>query len=211
MSTFPNTPRLQRGAIVAVNPTGPPKVVLFQYNPDTLTRTLNARTVGNEGDKGDVLRLKGPPEETIKLDIEIDATDQLEQGHPLATSLGIYPALAALETLLYPESQRMIANEARLNQGELEIIPPVAPLTLLVWGPQRVLPVRMSSLSITEEAFDAELNPIRAKISLDLRVLSYQELGLKSVGGGLAMAHHIAKERWAKAGPAATLPFALKL
>jgi hypothetical protein len=211
MTTFPNTPRLQRGAIVAVSLTGPPKVVVFQYNPDTLTRTLNARMVGNEGDKGDVLRLKGPPEESIKLDVEIDATDLLEMGLPLVTSLGIYPALAALETLLYPESRRMIANEQLLNQGELEIIPPAAPLTLLVWGKQRVLPVRLTTLSITEEAFDAELNPIRAKVSLDLRVLSYQELGLKSVGGGLYLAYQVAKERMAKMGPAATLPFALNL
>jgi hypothetical protein len=211
MTTFPNTPRLQRGAIVAVNPTGPPRVVVFQYNPDTLTRTLTARTVGNEGDKGDVLRLKGPPEETIKLDVEIDVADLLEQGNTIKPKVDIHQELAALELLLYPESGRIIDNEQRLSRGELEIIPPAAPLTLLVWGKQRVLPVRLSSLSITEEAFNADLNPVRAKISLDLRVLSYQELGLKSVGGSLFMDHHIAKEKLAKYGSLANLSFAIEL
>lgn len=211
MTTFPNTPRLQRGAIVAVSLTGPPKVVVFQYNPDTLTRTLTARTAGNEGDKGEMLRLKGPPEESIKLDVEIDATDQLERGSPLAASMGIYPALAALETLLYPESSRILSNEIMLRFGMLEIIPPEAPLTLFVWGVKRVLPVRISDLSITEEAFDPALNPIRAKVSLGLRVLSYHDFGLASVGGALFMSHQIMKEVMAKLAVVADLPAGIHL
>ncbi len=212
MTTFPNSPRLLKGALVSLTPTGSPgRVIVFQYNPDTLTRTLTARTMGGEANQGESLRFKGPPEETIKLDIEIDATDQLEQAAPQAASLGIFPALAALETLLYPDSAGIIANDRLLSAGNKEIIPPEAPLTLFVWGPQRVLPVKIGSLGITEEAFDPGLNPIRAKVSLDLRVLSYQELDLNSLGGAVFMAHQAAKEALARAAGSAALPIELNL
>ena len=212
MTTFPNSPRLLKGAIVALTPTGSPgRTIVFQYNPDTLTRTLTARMMGGEADKGEPLRFKGPPEESIKLDVEIDASDQLEQGLSPAVSMGLYPALAALEALLYPDSAQIIANDKLLSAGNKEIIPPEAPLTLFVWGPQRVLPVKIGSLSITEEAFDPALNPIRAKVSLDLKVLSYQELGLSSAGGSIYMAYQIAKEALAQAGAGASLPFKLNL
>lgn len=198
MTTFPNSPRLQKGAIVGVDPANPlASIIVFQYNPDTITRSLTAQTTGGDADKGEAMRLKGPPQESIKLDVEVDAADQLEQGRSLATQLGIYPALAALEMLLYPKSATVIANEAMLRMGMLEIVPPEAPLTLFIWGPKRVLPVRLSSFSITEEAFDPNLNPIRAKVSLDMRVLNYHDLGLASVGGGMFMAHQIAKETMA--------------
>ena len=198
MTTFPNSPRLQKGAIIGLDPANPQaSVIVFQYNPDTLTRTLTAQTSGRDADQGEVLRLKGPPQETIKLDVEIDATDQLEQAKEPATTMGIYPILASLEMLLYPKSRLVIANEVLMNMGMIEIIPPEAPLTLFAWGAKRVLPVRLTSFTITEEAFDPSLNPIRARVSLDMRVLNYQDLGLASVGGALFMAHQIAKETMA--------------
>ena len=140
------------------------------------------------------MRLKGPPQETIKLDIEIDAADQLEQAKATTTSMGIYPTLAALEMLLYPKSALVIANEVLLLAGIIEIIPPEAPLTLFIWGPKRILPVRLTDLSITEEAFDPNLNPLRAKVGLGMRVLNYQDLGLLSVGGAIFMANQVIKE-----------------
>jgi hypothetical protein len=167
---------------------------VFQYNPDTLTRTLSAQTAGEGGDRGEVLRLKGPPQETIRLEVEIDATDQLETGGGLAGDLGIYPTLSALEMLLYPKSALVIANEVLAAVGVIEVIPPEAPLTLFIWGPKRVVPVRLTDFSITEEAFDTKLNPIRARVALGLRVLSYSDLGLPSVGGALFMAHQVVKE-----------------
>lgn len=192
---FSNSPHLQKGAIIGLDPVNPlASVVVFQYNPDTMTRTLTAQTTGGEGDRGEALRIKGPPQEAIKLDVEIDAADQLEQGSALAANLGVYPALAALEMLLYPKSALVIANEVLLNLGVIEIIPPEAPLTIFVWGVKRILPVRVTELSITEEAYDPSLNPIRAKVSLGLRVLTYHDLGLLSAGGTLFMAHQIAKE-----------------
>jgi hypothetical protein len=198
MTTFPGSPRLQKGAIVGLDPLNPlASIIVFQYNPDTLTRTLTAQTAGDEGDKGEAMRLKGPPQETIKVDVEIDATDQLEQAKFPATTMGIYPALASLEMLLYPKSTLMVANEVLKQMGIIEVISPEAPLILFVWGAKRVLPVRLTSFSITEEAFDANLNPVRAKVGLELRVLTYQDLGLASAGGALFMAHQLIKETMA--------------
>jgi hypothetical protein len=77
--------------------------------------------------------------------------------------------------------------------GTIEIIPAEGPMTLFVWG-ARVLPVRLASLSITEEAFDTALNPTRAKAELSLHVLSYNDLPLLSPGNALFMVHHVAKE-----------------
>jgi hypothetical protein len=198
-TTFPNSPRLLNGALVGLDPLKTqPTVIIFQYNPDTLTRTLTAQTSGENPEQGEVLRLKGPPQESIRLEIEIDAADQLEKAFPPTTTLGLYPALAALELLLYPASKLMIANETLLNAGIIEVIQPEAPLTVFAWGINRVLPVRLTQFTITEEAFDPQLNPLRAKVSLDLRVLSYHDLGLASRGGALHMVHHVAKESLAK-------------
>ncbi len=201
MSSFPNSPLLQKGAIIGIDPFNPlTSVIVFQYNPETMTRTITAQTTGGEGDRGEALRLKGPPQETIRLDVEIDAADQLERADGIATGMGVYPTLASLEMLLYPKSALMIANEVLLNLGIIEVIPPEAPLTLFVWGVKRILPVRLTELGITEEAYDPSLNPIRAKVSLGLRVLNYHDLGLASVGGTLFMAHQIAKEVMATIG-----------
>lgn len=196
MSSFPGSPQVLKGAIIGLDPFNPlASIIIFQYNPDTMTRTLTAQTTGSDSaDKGEALRLKGPPRETIKLDVEIDAADQLEAADATATTMGLYPTLASLEMLLYPKSAVAIANEALAALGVIEIIPAEAPLTLFVWGAKRTLPVRLNEFSITEEAFDPNLNPIRAKVGLSLSVLNYQDLGLLSVGGALFMAHQIAKE-----------------
>src|ERR1700719_3907409 len=195
MSSFPGSPRLLKGAIIGVDPFNPlASVVVFQYNPDTMTRKLEPRAVAAEGDRGEAFRLTGAPKETITLSIEIDATDQLEQANPLATTMGIYPTLAALEMLLYPKSAVVIGNTILSLIGTIEVIPVEAPMTHFVWGPQRVLPVRLTSLSITEEAHDQLLNPIRAKVDLSLTVLSYHDLSVTSPGEALFLVHHIAKE-----------------
>lgn len=194
MTAFPGSPRLQKGAIIGLDPYNPvASIIVFQYNPATLSRTLNAQTVGGKN-KGEAMRLTGPPEETISLDLVIDAADQLEQAKFPATSMGVYPALASLEMLLYPKSSLVIANEVLSAFGVIEVIQPEAPLTLFVWGINRVLPVRITQFSITEENFDPNLNPIHAKVKLTLRVLNYQDLGLLSAGGSLFMAHQVIKE-----------------
>ncbi len=201
MSSFPNSPRLQKGALIGLDPINPlASIIVFQYNPETLSRTLRARTTAASGGAGggaapgEAMRLSGPPEESIQLEVVLDATDQMENADPITAQLGIHPQLASLEMLLYPKSALVIANEVLMQAGVIEVIPPEAPLAILVWGVKRVLPVRLSGFTITEEMFDPNLNPIHAKVSLDLNVLSYHDLGLLSPGGGLFMAHQLIKE-----------------
>jgi hypothetical protein len=192
VSTSMVAPKLMKGALVSASLPNPlSRIVVFQYNPDTLTRTLTASAVGNQPDRGEALRLKGPPAETIKLDLEIDATDQMEQGQG---ANGVYPALASIELMLYPSSVITIANAVLINLGVVEIIPAEAPLVFFLWGPKRVLPVRITTITVVEEMFDANLMPIHAKVSLELRVLSYYDLGLTHPGGAIYMANQILKE-----------------
>jgi Contractile injection system tube protein len=203
MTTFPGSPRLIKGAIVALDSSSNRVVstVSFQYNPETLSRTLQVQAIeGEAGAQSEALRLKGAPIETMRLDVEIDATDRLEQADNTAVSLGIYPQLSALEILVYPQSSQVAANMEKASRGTLEIIPTEAPLTLLVWGKQRVLPVRLTDFSITEEAYDVNLNPIRAKVSLSLRVLNYNDLPWGQRGSRLFLTHHRNKEQMAKRG-----------
>jgi hypothetical protein len=200
------SPRVMKGAIIGVDLFNPlASVVVFQYNPDSLVRTIAVNAVNGTPNQGEALRLKGPPSETIKLDVEVDAADQLARADPLAVSMGVSPTLASLEMLLYPKSALVIANEILLNLGIIEVIPAEAPMTFFVWGPKRVLPVRITDLAITEEAFDTSLNPIRAKVGLSLKVLTYQDLGLLSVGGALFMVNQVIKEVMATIGGVATL------
>src|SRR6266567_3357546 len=195
----PISPKLQHGSIIAIDQvTKQQTEIKFQYNPDTLTRRLTAQTASGNYDRSEAFRLKGPPEENLSLEIELDATDDLEAGDSDAQSIGIHPKLAVLELLLYPKSQLIIANETLANYGVIEIVPPEVPLTLFSWGPNRIVPVRLTSFSITEEGFDPNLNPIRARISLDLMVLNYMDLGLSSEGGRRFMAHQQKKEIMAK-------------
>ena len=206
MTGFSGSPRLTKGALIGLDLLKPlASVVVFQYNPEKVTRTLKAKTGGGGGAQGEALRLSGPPEETFDLDIEIDATDQLAVGDAVAGELGIAPQLASLEMMFYPASGLVIANEALALAGLVEVVPPEAPLALLVWGPTRILPVRITSISVAEEAYDPNLNPIQAKVTLGVRVLTYDDLGLLSVGGGLFMVHQVAKEAMANLG--STLSF----
>jgi hypothetical protein len=199
MTTFPNSPRLQKGALVGLDPFNPlASVIVFQYNPETVTRTLAPQTsgagAGAAGAPGEAVRLAGPPQESLKFDVVLDATDQLEKAEAPATEFGILPQLAQLEMLLYPKSSLVIANEVLLRAGVIEVVAPEAPLIILVLGANRVLPVRLTEFSIAEEMFDPAMNPIHAKVSLGLRVLNYRDLGLVSPGGALFMAHQLQKE-----------------
>ena len=198
MTGLSSSPRLIKGALVGVDIFNPiASVVMFQYNPNTMTRRLEARAAGGDGDPGEVLRLSGPPKETITLSIEIDAADQLEEAKPMATQMGIYPSLSALEMMLYPKSAAVITNTVLSLIGSIEILPTEAPFVLFSWGAKRVLPVRITSFNITEEAYDPALNPILAKVELSLTVLSYQDFGALHPGHSLFMAHQMAKEAMA--------------
>ena len=204
MSGFPASPRLLKAGLVLLDPDSfavlPSGVIVMQYNPDTLTRTLKIKGVQEGGDRSEALRLTGPPDETIKLDAEIDATDQLEnpEQNQATVEYGIAPQLAALETMVYPASAALQNNYALSQQGTLEIMPIMAPLSLFVWSAARIVPVRLTDFSITEEAFDPRLNPLRAKVSLGLRVLSIDDLYFSDKGGSLYMAYQRQKESLAR-------------
>ena len=184
---------------------GAPRVVVFQYNPDALTRTLRRRTASGqgpaEGDDGSArtpggLGLRGPPSEEIALTVALDAADQLEapQDHPEVVQTGLHPALATLELLLYPPSELVLRNRIAAAAGSRAVATGDAPICLLVWGPSRVVPVEVQGLEITERAFDQRLNPIRAEVDMDLRALTSRELEAGTLGHDAAFAHHVAKE-----------------
>jgi hypothetical protein len=173
------------------------RVIVLQYSPDSISRTFQVQGVGGEsGDRSEALRLKGAPVETIKLEAELDATDQLEfpDQNRTATQVGLFPQMAALEMLIYPTSAQLNNSNRLASSGMLEIAPVETPLALFVWSKTRVLPVRVTELSITEEAFDPNLNPIRAKVSLGLRVLSVGDVGFEHKGGNLFMSYLQQKE-----------------
>jgi hypothetical protein len=199
-SDFPRSPKLLKGALVvfeAVVPI-PTNIIAFQYNPDSVSRTFQQQQDPSRGDPrrnaGDTQHVL-PPTESLRMSVELDATDQLEDANPLAIATGLHPTLAALELLLYPPSTDIILGKILSAVGSARISPAKAPLVLLVWGPLRVIPVRVDSVSITEEAFDQLLNPIRAKVELGLRTLTEKEL--KKAGppfDTIALVNQIAKE-----------------
>jgi hypothetical protein len=200
MTTFPNSPKLLKGGIVLIDPvtSAVRRIVALQYNPDTISRTLQVQGVGAEsGDRSEALRLKGPPVETIKVEAEIDATDQLEIADGTATQFGLHAQLATLEIIVYPTSAQLQSNNSMAQSGTLEIAAMESALTIFVWSKQRIMPVRITEFSVTEESFDPSLNPIRAKISLGLRVLSVNDIGFDHKGGSLFMSYLQNKEQLA--------------
>jgi hypothetical protein len=210
MSTFPGSPRLLKGGIVLVDPgSGALRgAIALQYNPETLSRSFQVQAAGADAaDRSQPLRIKGPAVESYRLDIVVNAYDQLEfpDQNPDAVAVGILPQLSLLESLVQPRSAQLAANDALSQSGALEILPMETPLPLFVWSRSRIAPVRVTELSITEEAFDTALNPIQAKVGLGLRVLSVDDLGFAHKGGSLFMAYLQQKEQLATRVPAAAL------
>ena len=190
------SPLLRKGAILVLEPnTGIPlDTIDLQYNPETIRRSLQPQSVGDQPDRTEVLRLKGPPIETISCEVEIDATDRLAASDPTTLRLGIQPQLSALELLVYPSSGILIANEVLSLIGTIEILPMSSNLTLFAWGANRVTPVWLTAIEIVEEAFDPQLNPIRAKVTLSMRVLNVNDVGFLTPAGALYMAYQMGKE-----------------
>ena len=177
-----------KGALVEFMPTflpiPLPNVIVFQYNPETMTRRLEQKAGGGGGDEqtnpclnaGDTRNSMQPPVESYTLSVELDAADQIADRDPVSLAVGLHPALAALELLLYPQSTILLLNKALALFGSFRIAPPQVPLVLFVWGAARVVPVHVTSVSVTETAFDQLLNPIQAKVDLAMRSLTDCEL-----------------------------------
>ena len=198
MTGYSRSPKLLKGGIVVTDPVSlaVQRVITLQYNPDSVTRTLQVRGTGGDAERSEALRLTGPAMETIKLDAELDATDQLERPdqNQAAVELGLHPQLSVLEGLVNPSVTALVAGNMQAMLGMIEIAPAQAPLTLFVWSDQRIVPIRITEFNIVEDAFDERLNPIRARITLGMRVLSVDDLGFSHSGGTVFLGYLRRKE-----------------
>ena len=186
MSGFPGSPRVVKGAfLIHTGLLQAPVKVAFQYNPATLQRALLPQSVPQTGKNQDPYRVGGQPAETITLEVEFDATDQLESPdqNPVAVQSGVYPQLAALESIMRPVP--MTSD---------------SPYVEFVWGNTLVVPVLITSCTVAEEAFDTNLNPIRAKANLVMKVLTSDDLPLNHPGSKVYEDYLKALEGLAKLG-----------
>jgi len=194
MSNFPRSPKLLKGALVEFSERfiGPvPNIIIFQYNPETLSRSLNPWKLPEEDEEKPVEKKKQEkstaqpfdPDETFTLNLELDATDALEvpEMHPVAVISGVADRIAAMEMLLYPDKEGSdlvgaIGDVLSLTSEDEPEPRHSVPIVLFVWGPGRIVPVRLTSFSVEEQAFSTTLYPIRSKVSIGLSVLSPHDL-----------------------------------
>ena len=180
-SELPTSPLTLKGALVVFGAPipVPTNLIVFQFNPDSMSRTYRQSTpTGEDAERrrsGGTRRAR-PPVESFSISVELDAADQLETENPVTGLFGVHPALAALELLLFPDSTIVILNKVLSAAGMSMIAQPKTPVVLLVWGVTRIVPVRVTSVSVTEQAYDQALNPIRAKVDLGLQALTEAEL-----------------------------------
>lgn len=208
---YTRSPKLLKGAFIQFS--APmlvpiPNVILFQYNPETMSRQLTPWAPAEHqityNDDGTVKedRLSGEeinqlaqpfnPQETITLALELDAADALEDpaSHPVAVVAGVADRIAALEMLCYPPGPGAIggllnvsvsvsigAGGISASVGTADAVPRTAvPIVLFFWGPGRVVPVRIATFSIEEQQYSPLLYPLRAKVSVSLKVLDENQL-----------------------------------
>jgi hypothetical protein len=188
-----------RGALVYFTDTFPrpvPKIIIFQFNPETMTHSWQpAKTAeGAPGQPSNPLAVTGSPEESFSFTLAMDANEMIAAGgagEQLATESGVYSRLAALEMLLFPTPApdaglvgqvSSAANPAPLDGAAASkptkpVPAGVLPLVLFVWGPGRIVPVRVGQLSITEKLYDSDwLNPTQVEAQIQLKVLTPEEL-----------------------------------
>lgn len=185
-----------RGAFVEFTETFPlpvPNLILFQYNPETMTHTWTPAKSGGSNTPGqspsNPLAITGPPEEQFSFNLAMDSNDTIADGSAVTAGLaqvsGVYPRLAALEMLLFPTAPPgggligSVSSALGITSSPPATAVPAAqlPTVLFVWGPGRIAPVRVTTLTITEKLYDGTLlNPIHAEAQIGLKVLTPQEL-----------------------------------
>jgi hypothetical protein len=196
-----------RGAFVSFTETFPlpiPNVILFQFNPETMTHTWQPAASGGAASTGaasatagtgasNPLAVTGPPGESFSFTLALDANDMIADGNPVSAGLaevsGVYTRLAALEMLLFPTDASgggligSISSALGITGGSGGSTPttpiPAAqlPTVLFIWGPGRILPVKVTTLTTTEKLYDAALlNPTHAEVQVGIKVLTPQEL-----------------------------------
>ena len=211
MPDFPGRPFLLKGALVVFETPipVPTNVIIFQYNPETMTRKISqpaggaqaggggsANPCSTAGDTRNTLLL---PVENYQLSVELDAADQMEVDDTITRGVGLHPALAALELLLYPPPQDVLVAKVLSLFGSAFVTSGKVPIVLFVWGAARVVPVIVNSITVTESAYDQLLNPIQAKVDLEMRSMTQIELGDAGVlFEGLALINLVAKEVMAR-------------
>jgi hypothetical protein len=196
---FTNQPKILRGAFVEFGLSLPPLIVVFQFNPQTITRSrsatveppdtpdgaratqnmsllsqVSASSLTSNIRRGATVKVK---QETLGFDIRLDATDKLNEGDKLTQMFGVAPQLSTLELMMTPKNQGLLSGAASALLGTAsqsyafcdEAKNP--PIILFVWGRKKVLPVNITSMSITEEEFSTDLNPIRATVNVSLEVI----------------------------------------
>lgn len=202
-----------KGALVEFMPTflvPLPNVILFQYNPETMTHTWSKveASSGTGQVISDPLAIRNVPGESFSFTIMMDANDTIADGSAvtagLAQASGVYSRLAALEMLLYPTNAfgggllntvsavASVSGGGVCGCGSASVGVPASttasrsvpqsqvPIVLFVWGPGRIVPVRIENLTITEKLYDSILNPIHAEAQLGLKVLTPEELNVIS-------------------------------
>ena len=185
---YSRSPRLLKGALVELSQPflGPvPNAIVFQYNPETLTRALKpwkAPGTADDEDEEETAAAAAPttaqpydPGERFELKLVLDASDALEHpdSHPVARRVGVADRIAALEMLLYPLGDSLLGGSFASLGGASSAVPRgTVPVVLFVWGPGRALPVRLTTFSVEEQAFNPALYPIRALVTVGLRVLT---------------------------------------
>ena len=171
-----------KGALVSLSSVVPiPSLIRFQYNPEKLTRKVtpafySGTTDGKSGSRVEPARFSGAPAETIDLEARFDATDGMESGSTMTGAMGIRPQLAALELFAYPSLVSVAKDTMLRSMGTVGAVAVPAARTLLIFGMTRIVPIRITSISVTEELFDSNLNPIRATASLSMEVVSYSSV-----------------------------------
>lgn len=193
---YSRSPKLLKGALIEFSERfiGPiPNVIVFQYNPESMTRALEVWSQGGGTATGttasnDASQTAQPfdPPETFTLALELDAADALEkpESHPVALISGVADRIAAMEMLLYPQSDSLLGGllgsvsgslggaSASIGGSEQPVPRGTVPVVLFVWGPGRIVPVRLTSFSVEEQAYSPLLYPIRAEVSIGLKILT---------------------------------------
>lgn len=198
MNSFPNAPLVTQGSIWQIDLKSglPIDKIYFQYNPESLTRAFSLP--GAEGNTSPQnKRLPRPASESITLEAELDAIDYLEKPelHQGVVEYGIQPQLAALQALINPSWEELNTTNLLAAAGSLQIIAPEQPLSLFVWGKQQIVPIKITTLGIEEQAFDQQLNPIRAKVNLTMKVLDVTDVGFTHRAGSLFMSYLKQREK----------------
>jgi hypothetical protein len=179
---YTRSPKIQKGALVQLveEIVGIlPRIIPFQYNPDTLRRSMSPFNPAeiSEANRGQLAPTAQPfdPKEQINVEIELDASDALEDGDGIAEQFGVADRIAAIEKLLLPTAGLigdLLNAAASLVGASKPAARPSVAIVLFVWGVGRILPVRITSYSIDEQLFLPSLHPIQARVSLGMEVLT---------------------------------------